>query len=146
MRALAVLNAHSGTGCSPERLEQLRAHFADAGLQAELVLAHDAGETFAAVDRARDTGIELVVAGGGDGTQSAVASRLVGTRMVQGVLPLGTLNHFAKDLGIPLQEADAVRMLAQGRVIDVDVGEVNGRVFINNSSLGLYPQIVRERE
>jgi diacylglycerol kinase family enzyme len=65
---------------------------------------------------------------------------------VQGVLPLGTLNHFARDLGIPLALEDAIRTIAQGRVLRVDVGEVNGRVFINNSSLGLYPEIVRERE
>src|SRR5205085_3689399 len=84
--------------------------------------------------------------GGGDGTQSAIASRLAGTQLVHGVLPLGTLNHFAKDLGIPLQLDEAVRTLAEGRVLEVDVGEVNGRVFINNSSLGLYPEIVRERE
>ena len=146
MRALVVLNARSGTGCDDGRLEQLRRLFDEAGLEASLVLAHGGEEMFAAVDRARADGIRLVVAGGGDGTQSAIASRLVGTDLVQGVLPLGTLNHFAKDLGIPLKEADAVRTLAQGRVIEVDVGEVNGHVFINNSSLGLYPQIVRERE
>ena len=146
MRALVVLNASSGAGCGSERVEQLRHLFDDAGLDARLVLAHGGEEMFAAVDRARADGIQLVVAGGGDGTQSAIASRLAGTDLVQGVLPLGTLNHFAKDLGIPLAEAEAIRTLAQGRVIEVDVGEVNGHVFINNSSLGLYPQIVRERE
>jgi len=146
MRALVVLNARSGTGCNPERVEELRAMFREAGLDAELVLAHDGEEMLGAVDRARAQGVELVVAGGGDGTQSAVASRLAGTSLVQGVLPMGTLNHFAKDLGVPLKIEDAVRMLANGRVRQVDVGEVNGRVFINNSSLGLYPEIVRERE
>ena len=146
VRALAVLNARSGTGCSPERVEQLRRLFSEAGLAAELVLAPDGDTMFAAVDRARAQGVGLVVAGGGDGTQSAIASRLVGTDIVQGVLPLGTLNHFAKDLGIPLKEADAIRTLVEGRTLEVDVGEVNGRVFINNASLGLYPEIVRERE
>jgi diacylglycerol kinase family enzyme len=87
-----------------------------------------------------------MVAGGGDGTQSAVASRLVDTDLVQGVLPLGTLNHFAKDLGVPLKLEDAVRALAEGAVRQVDVGQVNDRIFINNSSIGLYPEIVRERE
>src|SRR3954470_17378967 len=118
MRALVVLNAKSGTGCGPERAEELRALFAQSAMEAEVVLAQGGEEMFAAVDRARASGIELVVAGGGDGTQSAVASRLVGTDVVQGVLPLGTLNHFAKDLGIPLKEADAVAMLATGRVIE----------------------------
>ncbi|MDB5915166.1 MAG: sphingosine kinase [Ramlibacter sp.] len=145
-RALVVLNARSGAGWGPERAEELRGLFAGNGIEAEVVLARSGEEMFAAVDKARACGIELVVAGGGDGTQSAVASRLADSPAVQGVLPLGTLNHFAKDLGIPLKLEDAVRTIAQGRVLQVDVGEVNGRVFINNSSLGLYPEIVRSRE
>lgn len=88
----------------------------------------------------------IVVAGGGDGTVNAVASELVGTGRTLGVLPLGTLNHFAKDLGIPLDLEGAVRTVVHGRVSAVDVGEVNGRVFLNNSGLGIYPQIVAQRE
>ena len=88
----------------------------------------------------------VVVAGGGDGTISAVASVVAGTGVALGVLPLGTLNHFAKDLGIPLDTGAAVRAIAAKHTIEVDVGVVNGRVFINNSSLGLYPHIVRDRE
>jgi len=89
---------------------------------------------------------EIVVAGGGDGTVSAVAAELVGTGRALGVLPLGTLNHFAKDLGIPLDLEGAVRTVVRGRVAVVDVGEVNGRVFVNNSGLGIYPLIVSQRE
>lgn len=88
----------------------------------------------------------IVVAGGGDGTISAVAAELVGTGKTLGVLPLGTLNHFAKDLGIPLDLEGAVRTVVAGRVSEIDVGDVNGRVFVNNSGLGLYPQIVADRE
>jgi diacylglycerol kinase family enzyme len=62
------------------------------------------------------------------------------------VLPLGTLNHFAKDLRIPLTLEEAARNVCEGREVSVDVSEVNGQVFINNSSLGLYPRIVRRRE
>jgi diacylglycerol kinase family enzyme len=145
-RALVLLNAHSGTGCGPERGEEVAALFAQVGMQAEVVLAHGGDDFEAALQRARSDETRVVVAGGGDGTQAAVAAALAGSGCVQGVLPLGTLNHFAKDLGIPLKLEDAVRTIAQGRVLQVDVGEVNGRVFINNSSLGLYPEIVRERE
>jgi diacylglycerol kinase family enzyme len=88
----------------------------------------------------------MIVAGGGDGTVSTVAAALVDTGIVFGVLPLGTLNHFARDLGIPPELADAVAILAGGEAARVDVGEVNGRIFVNNSGLGLYPDIVRERE
>jgi diacylglycerol kinase family enzyme len=62
------------------------------------------------------------------------------------VLPVGTLNHFAKDLGVPLDLETAVRTIKDGEIAAVDVGEVNGRIFINNSSLGIYPQIVSRRE
>lgn len=145
-RALAVLNARSGTGSASQVRDQLAQGFAAAGLACEIVLADSGEELLRAADRAVSEGTRLVIAGGGDGTQSAVASVLAGTEAVQGVLPLGTLNHFAKDLGIPLALDEAVRTIAQGEVLQVDVGEVNGRVFINNSSLGLYPEIVRARE
>ena len=62
------------------------------------------------------------------------------------MLPLGTFNHFAKDLGIPLDLEEAVGVVAAGHVRRVDVGEVNGRVFLNNSSIGVYPEVVAERD
>ncbi|HEV3409204.1 MAG TPA: diacylglycerol kinase family protein [Chthoniobacterales bacterium] len=89
---------------------------------------------------------ERIVAAGGDGTINAVASVLAGSGKILGVLPLGTLNHFAKDLGLPTDLEEAARALLSGRVARADAAEVNGRVFINNSSLGIYPHIVRDRE
>lgn len=145
-RALVILNARAGGGRDASSAASLRDQFATAGLQAEVALLQQADAIATLVARARADGIGVVVAGGGDGTQGAVAAQLAGTGLVQGVLPLGTLNHFARDLGVPLALEDAIRTIAQGRVLRVDVGEVNGRVFINNSSLGLYPEIVRERE
>ncbi len=88
----------------------------------------------------------MVVAGGGDGTINAVAAQLADTGVSLGVLPLGTLNHFAKDAGIPLELDAAIAAIANGVRRRVDVGEVNDRIFLNNSSLGLYPDIVRDRE
>jgi diacylglycerol kinase family enzyme len=85
------------------------------------------------------------VAGGGDGTSGTVAAVLVDTNVALGVLPMGTRNPFAKDLGNPLDRKPAVRTLFTGRIDCVDVAEVNGRVFVNNSSIGIYPQIARER-
>ena len=63
-----------------------------------------------------------------------------------GVLPLGTLNHFAKDAGIPMDLDQAVETIRAGRIMDVDVVEVNGRIFLNNASIGLYPVAVARRE
>ena len=92
------------------------------------------------------SGVNLIVAAGGDGTVNAVAAELVDTQVVLGVMPLGTLNHFAKDVGIPDSIEEAVQTLASGKVVRVDVGRVNDRIFVNNSGLGLYPEMVFHRE
>lgn len=91
-------------------------------------------------------GIDAVVAGGGDGTVSAAAGALAGTRRPLGVLPLGTLNHLARDAGIPLDLDRAAATIAAGHVRAIDAAEVNGRLFVNNSAVGLYPRLVRDRE
>ena len=88
----------------------------------------------------------LVVVGGGDGTISAAASALAGTETRLGILPLGTLNHFARDLSIPTELAAAAELIAAGTERRVDVAEMNGRVFINNSAIGLYPLMVLDRD
>src|SRR4029079_14151203 len=93
-----------------------------------------------------ERGDELLVVGGGDGTISAAASALVGTDTRLGILPLGTLNHFARDLGIPTDLDEAAQLIARGHVRRVDVGEMNGRIFINNSAIGLYPLMVVDRD
>lgn len=141
-----IVNATAGTGSTPDWAEGLQEKFAAAGLQASVKVVEHGSEITPAVEAAVKEGAAMVVAGGGDGTVSAVSAGLVGTDVALGVLPMGTLNHFAKDLGIPLEQEQAIAVLAAGRRLDVDVGEVNGRIFINNSSLGLYPGIVRGRE
>ncbi len=100
----------------------------------------------AAAEEAIAGGATVVIVGGGDGTVSSVASAVSGTSAVLGVLPTGTLNHFAKDLGIPVDLAEAVQTIANGKVRTIDTAEVNGRVFINNSSLGLYPRFAVFKE
>ena len=143
---VVIVNAGSGGGNDAALVDRLAVHFKAAGLHAEIELAHGGDEIITAVGNAVARRPPLIVAGGGDGTVSTVAAALVDTGIIFGVLPLGTLNHFAKDLGIPLELADAVAVLAHGEAGRVDVGEVNGRIFVNNSSLGLYPDIVHDRE
>jgi diacylglycerol kinase family enzyme len=92
----------------------------------------------------RGPAFDAVVIGGGDGSIGAAASVLAGGNVPLGVLPLGTFNHFALDLGLPLDLETAVAVIAH--VCRVDVGEVNGRVFLNNSSFGIYPHLVAERD
>jgi diacylglycerol kinase family enzyme len=145
-----VINAGAGQGRGEQQARDVAAAFARAGLHAHTEVAEGGEAMSRAVREALARGATLIVAGGGDGTLNQVASALLADpRAAQarfGVLPLGTLNHFAKDLGIPLELDAAVAALASARVAEVDVAEVNGEVFLNNSSIGLYPDIVRERE
>lgn len=145
-RMAVIVNAGAGTGYDAPWRETLAARFAAHGLEAEVTLAVDANHMLEAARAALAGGARTVVAGGGDGTINAVASVVLDSGAVFGVLPMGTLNHFARDLHIPLQLDAAIATLAAGHVARVDVGEVNGRVFLNNSSLGLYPDIVRDRQ
>jgi diacylglycerol kinase family enzyme len=144
--ATVIVNSSSGAGCPAGYEHELARRFADHGIDAHVILAHSGEDIVAATKEAVKAGAPCVVAGGGDGTVSAVASTLAHTDTMLGVLPMGTLNHFAKDLGIPLEIDAAIATIANGREIAVDVGEVNGRLFVNNSSLGLYPDIVLDRE
>lgn len=100
----------------------------------------------AALERAKEGEIDAVVVGGGDGSIRTVAGVLAGSKIPLGILPLGTRNHFAKDLGIPLYVGEAAEVIAGGAQRDVDLAEVNGETFINNSSIGIYPYMVLDRE
>jgi diacylglycerol kinase family enzyme len=148
VRVEIILNASAGSGGQEEAQRTLAEIFAaESDFEAHVSLARSGEEIVALARRAvADKDVQIVVAGGGDGTVNAVATELVGTQKTLGVLPLGTLNHFAKDLNIPLDLEGAARNLITGEAARVDVGEVNERIFINNSSLGLYPSIVRHRE
>lgn len=114
--------------------------------EAAVTFSTDAAEMGRVAREAVQRGSRLVVAGGGDGTVNSVASAVAGTQSVLGILPLGTLNHFARDLRIPMDLKAAIANLGTGQPVTVDVGEVNGHIFMNNSGLGLYPAIVRLRE
>lgn len=87
-----------------------------------------------------------IIVAGGDGTIAMAAQLLAGTSTELAILPLGTPNHFARDLGIPSALADAAKLAIGGHARSVDIGEVNGRRFINNASIGLYPIMVRNRD
>ncbi len=145
MRITVLLNAASGTGGAPAAREEIERLLSEAGHEVQVQVA--AGRRLPELARkAVDDGAEALLAGGGDGTISAVAGVLAGTGVPLGVLPLGTLNHFARDLGIPLALADAVAVVLAAVITAIDVGEVNGHVFLNNSSIGVYPRVLRLRE
>src|SRR6202521_3864615 len=141
-----ILNSASGCHPSPELRQKLSRIFAENGTSARILLASSGAEIPELAHRAVKENSQVIVAGGGDGTVNAVAHELMGSSLTLGVLPLGTLNHFAKDLHIPQDLEGAARNLITGHAVPVDVGEVNGRIFPKNSSLGIYPRIVRQRE
>ena len=141
-----IINAASGTSDKEDERRALADVFKSNNIEADIELARSGAEIVEMAQKAARGNFQIIVAGGGDGTVSAVASELVGTEKTLGVLPFGTLNHFAKDLNIPLELEAAAQVIIEGRRAQVDVGEVNGKVFINNSSLGLYPDVVRRRE
>src|SRR5215213_9855688 len=143
---VVIVNAASGGGGAEEFRRLVAREFSGQGVEAEVLLAKGGARLEALARRAREGGSRTVVAAGGDGTVNAVASALLGTGKWLGVLPAGTFNYFAKNLGIPLDVPGAVRTVAEGHATDVDVCEVNGRIFINNSSIGLYSSIIRRRE
>lgn len=144
MKVRAVVN-RAGGSAGAEAADRLGELFAAHGVAARIELA--------APDRLEDAfrralgagDDEIVVAAGGDGTIGTAAGVLAGSDRPLGVIPLGTLNHFARDAVIPLDMERAVAAIAAGHDRRVDLGEVNGRIFINNSSVGLYPDMVRFR-
>lgn len=141
-----IVNSSSGSGHEEGIEKTLADAFKAAGAEARISMAQTGAEVITFAKRAAKGDADVVVAAGGDGTISSVAAAIIDTTKSLGVLPFGTMNHFAKDLCIPLDLAGAVATIAAGHQTEVDVGEVNGHVFINNSSLGLYPIIVHKRQ
>lgn len=86
-----------------------------------------------------------VIAVGGDGTINTVANIAVQLNLPMGVIPAGTLNHFAKDLGLPQDSTQAAVTITKQHITKIDYGSVNGHIFVNNCNLGVYPEIVRKR-
>jgi YegS/Rv2252/BmrU family lipid kinase len=140
-----IVNGRAGSDRAALAAQHVAQLFEQRDVPVQTVVVEDGRQLTPIARRYAEDGCRTIVAAGGDGTVSAVASALVGTKSALGVLPLGTLNHFAKDMNIPLELDAAVWTILNGVSTQVDVGEVNGRTFVNNSSIGLYPAIVRER-
>ncbi len=139
-----LINEGSGGVLGEETSRSLRDRFIAHGIPANVHLAKTGQEIVRLAKHAVEDA-DLIVAGGGDGTISTVAAEVAKAGKTLGILPLGTLNNFSKDLGIPQDLPGAVHTVATGAVKVIDLAEVNGRTFINNSSIGLYPKIVLSR-
>ena len=146
MRIVLIANIASGSfkdGLTPEAI---RERLAAAGLD----LAPEPDPDLPLPERlrraARTEGVAAVAVAGGDGTLNCAAGILAGTGVALAVLPFGTMNLLAKDLGIPLELDAAIASLRTGRPRAVDLGEVNGHVFLINSVIGMPARVARHRE
>lgn len=142
-RGVLFLNARAGSFSSAEESE-LRTRAYDAGLRViEIVPGIDIRSI---VRSSLDSGLRSIVVAGGDGSIHHVLQPLAGTDGILGIIPIGTVNHFARDLGIPLDWREALRIATEGEVRQIDTGRVNGIYFLNGVMLGVYPTITEYRE
>jgi diacylglycerol kinase family enzyme len=141
-----ILNARAGTALAQGTTRQeLEALFEQAGLA--VIIDDDMHRPMAErLDRLRQSDADVVVAAGGDGTVTAVAGALMGTPKHLAILPLGTVNALARDLGVPLAFPDWIGALAQMRPRQIDVGEVNGQIFLHKVVVGVVPALAAARE
>lgn len=141
-----IFNPQSGTALAGGiSTDTLLAAFEGAGLSARIDAAISE-PIDVKIARAAASDAEIIVAAGGDGTITALASALVGTGKTLAILPLGTVNALAKDLNVPLDLSAAVAALATGEVQAIDVGEVNGRIFLHKVVIGVVPSLAAGRE
>lgn len=148
-----VMNAGSGRNNATAAREILINQLREAGQPAEVFLCRRSGEldtqaAHAVEQAARQNGI--VVAAGGDGTIRTVAQQVIAAGLPFGVLPKGTFNYFARDNGLPQDPLAAARALVAGARAGterrVQVGQLNDQIFLVNASMGLYPQLLEDRE
>ena len=145
IRTAILFNPHSGRGQKEEEIKRIVERYGEAVFLIPFEKSENIDE---AVKTASEHGVATIIAVGGDGTVSSVASAIVRLKLPLrlGVVPSGTFNHFAKDIGIPLEMEKAFEIALSGQTKLVDIAAVNDIYFINNSSLGIYPEIVKERE
>ena len=146
VKICCIINEKAG-GAAGLKDDELTELFAKRGVKV-LVQWIKEGQSIADLVRdSKSNGYTVFVAGGGDGTVNAVATELISQQdMLLGILPIGTLNHFAKDLNIPQGLNESVEVICGMHDELIDVGKVSDAFFLNNSSLGLYPSIVKSRE
>ena len=144
-----VMNAASGHNDADEERKIMAGVFENAGRRFEFLKIKNPSQISEVCERAVRLAAEqrgVVVAAGGDGTINAVASAVLGTCCPFGVLPQGTFNYFGRVHAIPQETRAAAVALLRASVSPVQVGAVNGRIFLVNASLGLYPQLLEDRE
>jgi diacylglycerol kinase family enzyme len=134
-----IVNAQCTGAYHARIVRDAQSYFLARGIHPHVNVAHSPEQLDAAIQRSAASDSAIVVAAGGDGTVSAVAASLVNTGKVLGVLPFGTSNYFARNAGVPFELDRALGAIAGGHTRPLTVGEVNGRIFVNDCSIGLSP-------
>lgn len=149
MTVAVLVNRLAGTvrSIGAEKLQRnLKQVAEERELAAEIAFVHPKELDGATADAAARSSVEAVVVGGGDGTLSSAASILSSTSTPLGILPLGTMNLYARALRVPLDPVEALGGLAERELVRSDLGDVNGRRFTHHVTLGLHPRMIRLRE
>lgn len=145
-RLCVIMNLGSGRKDDEDFAKTVREALEPACAEFELWETRRGSDLVDMAGKAVEDGFDIVVAAGGDGTQSAVAGALAGTGVAMGILPGGTFNYFARDLGVGETLEDALETILSARRAPVDIGQLENLVFLNNVSLGAYPHILKTRE
>lgn len=143
---IVILNRDSGDESEKPDAGEIERAFARHGRTVSVMPVSSDADFASRIEEAVELRPQCIVAAGGDGTISAVAGALAGTGIELGVIPLGTFNYFARRCGIPQDVAASIDVICQDRAGRAVLGSVNGQIFLNNASLGLYPSILKERE
>lgn len=144
-RLIVIANARSGSQ-PDEALDALVEALRAGGATVDAWIAEQPAQLPALAERAREAGADAVVAHGGDGTVNCLAQALTGSDQVLGVVPRGTFNYVAKQYALPEETAEVAQLLLHGTARPIAAGVVNGRLFLNNCSFGLYTDIIDARE
>ncbi|MGI8891643.1 MAG: diacylglycerol/lipid kinase family protein [Chthoniobacterales bacterium] len=139
-----ILNARSGSQEAKGSRETLEKVFGESGRTYGITLVSGDEISRVAEEKAKSD-CDVLVAGGGDGTICGVAEAARKAGKTLGVLPLGTFNYFAKNLGIPLDLAEAARVIIDGEPVRASVLDLDGRLILNNTSIGIHPAVLLKR-
>lgn len=145
MKAAVILNKQSKVAGSESTADKIESGLKKYSINPEIFLV-DKHNFKSIIDKIYESNVDLIVGAGGDGTINSAAELCIKKNIPLGVIPLGTFNHFAKDLNIPLELEDSLKTIGQKNIHLIDVGKINDNIFLNNSSIGLYPKAVKKRD
>jgi diacylglycerol kinase (ATP) len=136
-RALAIVNPAAGSGAGDRIARRMAQDFKAQGVRVDIVRTPGPEEAARLAREGASDGYRFVLAVGGDGTANEIANGIVGTSAILALYPIGAGNDFARALGYPRRRRDILPFLRSARARSIDVGEVNGRIFVNAAGVGI---------